>query len=102
VVDTGPGVKSLKKGDHASALHAGMPRVRVLPKPKTNLCQAIRATQAKADAPDGSSRFSLGSKPLYHYMGAFHLRELHGAPEIAVAKIRDDAPSTRFATSAAG
>src|SRR5204862_5395598 len=58
----------------------------------TNLCQAIRVTQGKGVMPDGSSRFSLGGKPLYHYMGTSTFANYTVVPEIALAKIRDDAP----------
>jgi S-(hydroxymethyl)glutathione dehydrogenase/alcohol dehydrogenase len=93
VVDTGPGVKSVKKGDHVIPLYT--PECRECEfclNPKTNLCQAIRATQGKGLMPDGTSRFSLGGKPLYHYMGCSTFANFTVVPEIAVAKIRDDAP----------
>src|SRR5437762_13710722 len=70
VVDVGPGVKSLKKGDHVIPLYT--PECRECDyclNPKTNLCQAIRATQGKGLMPDGSSRFRRGTEALYHYMG---------------------------------
>jgi S-(hydroxymethyl)glutathione dehydrogenase/alcohol dehydrogenase len=60
--------------------------------PKTNLCQAIRATQGKGLMPDGTSRFSLRSKPLFHYMGTSTFANFTVVPEIALAKIRKDAP----------
>src|ERR1700719_1652701 len=69
VVDVGPGVKSLKKGDHVIPLYTPECReCKSCTSRKTNLCTAIRATQGKGLMPDGSSRFSLNGKPLYHYM----------------------------------
>src|SRR5512140_1112830 len=70
VVDVGPGVKSVVKGDHVIPLYT--PECRQCEyclNPKTNLCQAIRATQGRGLMPDGTSRFSSGGKPLFHYMG---------------------------------
>ena len=70
VVDVGPGVTSVKKGDHVIPLYT--PECRECAyclSPKTNLCVKIRATQGKGVMPDGSSRFSLGGKPVFHYMG---------------------------------
>src|ERR1700690_1096512 len=93
VVDVGPGVTCVKKGDHVIPLY--MPECRQCKSclsRKTNLCTAIRATQGKGVMPDGSSRFSLGGKPLYHYMGCSTFANFTGLPEIAVAKIREDAP----------
>src|SRR5438132_2435656 len=82
VVDVGPGVKSVKKGDHVIPLYT--PECRQCEfclNPKTNLCQAIRATQGKGLMPDGTSRFSLGGKPLYHYMGCSTLASFTVRPE---------------------
>jgi len=93
VVDTGPGVSSVRKGDHVIALYT--PECRQCEyclNPKTNLCQAIRSTQGKGLMPDGSSRFSLHGQPLYHYMGTSTFAEYTVLPEIALAKIRPDAP----------
>ena len=93
VVETGPGVTSLKKGDHVIPLYT--PECRVCDyclNPKTNLCQAIRATQGQGLMPDGTSRFSLDGKPLYHYMGTSTFANFTVVPEIALAKIREDAP----------
>ena len=93
VVDTGPGVTTLKKGDHVIPLY--MPECRQCKSclsRKTNLCTAIRATQGKGLMPDGTSRFSLGGKPLHHYMGCSTFANFTVLPEIAVAKIREDAP----------
>jgi S-(hydroxymethyl)glutathione dehydrogenase/alcohol dehydrogenase len=93
VVDVGPGVTSLKKGDHVIPLYT--PECRQCPSclsRKTNLCTAIRATQGQGVMPDGSSRFSLGGKKLFHYMGTSTFSNFTVLPEIAVAKIREDAP----------
>jgi S-(hydroxymethyl)glutathione dehydrogenase/alcohol dehydrogenase len=93
VVDIGPGVTSVKKGDHVIPLYT--PECRQCPSclsRKTNLCTAIRATQGKGLMPDGSSRFSLGGKPVLHYMGCSTFANFTVLPEIAVAKIREDAP----------
>ncbi|MEQ9323710.1 MAG: S-(hydroxymethyl)glutathione dehydrogenase/class III alcohol dehydrogenase [Polyangiaceae bacterium] len=93
VVDVGPGVTSLKKGDHVIPLYT--PECRVCDyclSQKTNLCQAIRATQGKGLMPDGTSRFSLGGETIYHYMGTSTFASHTVLPEIAVAKIRPDAP----------
>src|SRR5499425_3030740 len=93
VVDTGPGVSSVKKGDHVIPLYT--PECRQCPSclsRKTNLCTAIRATQGKGVMPDGTSRFSLDSRPVHHYMGTSTFANYTVLPEIAVAKIREDAP----------
>src|SRR6266850_1745641 len=93
VVDIGPGVTSVQKGDHVIPLYT--PECRVCKSclsRKTNLCTAIRATQGKGVMPDGTSRFSLGAKPIHHYMGCSTFANFTVLPEIAVAKIRKDAP----------
>src|ERR1700712_973985 len=93
VVDVGPGVKSLKKGDHVIPLYT--PECRqcsYCTSGKTNLCQAIRATQGRGLMPDGTSRFSAGGKPIHHYMGTSTFSNFTVVPEIALAKIREDAP----------
>jgi S-(hydroxymethyl)glutathione dehydrogenase/alcohol dehydrogenase len=93
VVDIGKGVTSVKKGDHVIPLYT--PECRQCPSclsRKTNLCTAIRATQGQGLMPDGSSRFSLGGKPIHHYMGTSTFANYTVLPEIAVAKIREDAP----------
>ena len=93
VVDVGPGVKTLKKGDHVIPLYT--PECRECDyclSQKTNLCQKIRTTQGKGLMPDGSSRFSLGGKPILHYMGCSTFANYTVLPEIALAKIREDAP----------
>ena len=93
VVDVGPGVTSVKKGDHVIPLYTPECRqCKSCLSRKTNLCTAIRATQGKGVMPDGSSRFSLNGKPLYHYMGCSTFANFTVLPEIAVAKIREDAP----------
>jgi len=93
VVEVGPGVKSLRVGDHVIPLYT--PECRECEyclNPKTNLCQAIRTTQGKGLMPDGTSRFSMGGKPLFHYMGCSTFANYTVLPEIALAKIRPDAP----------
>src|SRR5215468_7857342 len=89
VVDVGPNVKSLKKGDHVIPLYTPECReCKSCTSHKTNLCTAIRATQGKGVMPDGASRFSWHGKPLYHYMGCSTFANYTVLPEIAVAKIR--------------
>jgi S-(hydroxymethyl)glutathione dehydrogenase/alcohol dehydrogenase len=93
VVEVGAGVTSLQAGDHVIPLYT--PECRQCPSclsRKTNLCTAIRATQGKGLMPDGSSRFSLQGKALHHYMGCSTFANFTVLPEIAVAKIRPDAP----------
>src|SRR5690606_25627816 len=93
VVDVGPGVTTLKKGDHVIPLYT--PECRQCEyclSEKTNLCQAIRVTQGQGVMPDGTSRFSLGGKKVFHYMGTSTFSNYTVLPEIAVAKIREDAP----------
>ena len=93
VVDVGPGVKSLKKGDHVIPLYT--PECRqcdYCTSGKTNLCQAIRTTQGQGLMPDGTSRFSIGDDKIHHYMGTSTFSNFTVLPEIAVAKIREDAP----------
>jgi S-(hydroxymethyl)glutathione dehydrogenase/alcohol dehydrogenase len=93
VVDTGPGVVSLKKGDHVIPLYTPECRqCKSCLSRKTNLCTAIRATQGKGLMPDGTSRFSLKGKPLHHYMGCSTFANYTVLPEIALARIRADAP----------
>jgi len=93
VVEVGPGVASLKKGDHVIPLYTPECRqCKSCLSGKTNLCTAIRATQGKGLMPDGSSRFSLGGKQVYHYMGCSTFANYTVLPEIALAKIREDAP----------
>ncbi len=93
VVETGPEVTSLKKGDHGIPLYT--PECRQCEyclNPKTNLCQAIRGTQGQGLMPDGSSRFSLNGNPVLHYMGTSTFANYTVVPEIALAKVRQDAP----------
>ena len=93
VVDVGPGVSSLRRDDHVIPLYTPECRqCKFCLSRKTNLCQAIRATQGKGLMPDGSSRFSLGGQPLFHYMGTSTFSNYIVVPEIALAKIRPDAP----------
>ncbi len=93
VVEVGEGVTSLKPGDHVIPLYT--PECRQCEyclSRKTNLCQAIRATQGRGVMPDGSSRFSIDGTMLHHYMGTSTFANYTVLPEIAVAKIREDAP----------
>src|SRR6187401_592175 len=93
VLEVGKGVTSLKPGDHVIPLYT--PECRQCEyclNPKTNLCQAIRATQGQGLMPDGSSRFSLNGDKLFHYMGCSTFANHTVLPEIALAKIREDAP----------
>lgn len=93
VVDVGPGVTSLKKGDHVIPLYTPECRqCKSCLSRKTNLCTAIRATQGKGLMPDGTSRFTVGGKPVHHYMGTSTFSNHIVVPEIALAKIREDAP----------
>ncbi|SEF40162.1 S-(hydroxymethyl)glutathione dehydrogenase/class III alcohol dehydrogenase [Nitrosomonas ureae] len=93
VVDIGPNVKSLRKGDHVIPLYTPECReCKFCLSQKTNLCQAIRSTQGKGLMPDSTSRFSLDGKPLFHYMGTSTFSNYTVVPEIALAKIREDAP----------
>jgi S-(hydroxymethyl)glutathione dehydrogenase/alcohol dehydrogenase len=93
VVDVGPGVSTLRKGDHVIPLYTPECRqCKSCLSRKTNLCTAIRATQGKGVMPDGTSRFSLNGKPVFHYMGCSTFANFTVLPEIALAKIREDAP----------
>jgi S-(hydroxymethyl)glutathione dehydrogenase / alcohol dehydrogenase len=93
VVDVGPGVTSVKKGDHVIPLYTPECRqCKSCLSRKTNLCTAIRATQGKGVMPDGTSRFHLGKDMIYHYMGCSTFSNFTVLPEIAVARIREDAP----------
>ena len=93
VLETGRGVTTVKPGDHVIPLYTPECRqCKFCLSRKTNLCQAIRSTQGKGLMPDGTSRFSLGGKPLLHYMGTSTFANHTVLPEIAVAKIRNDAP----------
>jgi len=93
VVECGPGVNSLRAGDHVIPLYTPECRqCKFCLSRKTNLCQAIRSTQGKGLMPDGTSRFSLDGKPIFHYMGTSTFSNYIVVPEIALAKIRNDAP----------
>lgn len=93
VREVGAGVKSIKVGDHVIPLYTPECReCKFCLHPKTNLCQAIRTTQGQGLMPDGSSRFSLDGAPILHYMGCSTFSNFTVLPEIAVAKIREDAP----------
>ena len=93
VVDVGKNVRSLKKGDHVIPLY--VPECRQCKSclsGKTNLCTAIRETQGQGVMPDGSSRFSIGGDKIFHYMGTSTFANHTVVPEIALAKVREDAP----------
>jgi S-(hydroxymethyl)glutathione dehydrogenase/alcohol dehydrogenase len=93
VVDVGPGVKNLKPGDHVIPLYTAECReCDFCLNPKTNLCQAVRATQGQGVMPDGTSRFSFEGKPILHYMGCSTFSNYTVLPEISLAKVREDAP----------
>ena len=93
VIEVGAGVTSVKPGDHVIPLYT--PECRQCDyclSGKTNLCQAIRETQGRGVMPDGTSRFSIGKDPVHHYMGTSTFSNHTVLPEIAVAKVREDAP----------
>ncbi len=93
VVDVGPGVASVAKGDHVIPLYTPECRsCKSCLSRKTNLCTAIRATQGKGVMPDGTSRFSIGRTKIHHYMGCSTFANHTVLPEIALAKVRPDAP----------
>jgi S-(hydroxymethyl)glutathione dehydrogenase/alcohol dehydrogenase len=93
VIEVGPGVTTLKKGDHVIPLYTPECRqCKSCLSRKTNLCTAIRATQGKGVMPDGTSRFSISGKKIHHYMGCSTFSNFTVLPEIALAKIREDAP----------
>jgi S-(hydroxymethyl)glutathione dehydrogenase/alcohol dehydrogenase len=93
VVDVGPGVTSVRKGDHVIPLYTPECRqCKSCLSRKTNLCTAIRATQGQGVMPDGTSRFSIGGEKIHHYMGCSTFSNFTVLPEIALAKIRQDAP----------
>lgn len=93
VREIGPGVTSLRVGDHVIPLYTPECRqCKFCLSGKTNLCGAIRETQGRGLMPDGSSRFSIGGEPLHHYMGTSTFANFTVLPEIALAKIRPDAP----------
>lgn len=93
VVEVGPEVKGLKAGDHVIPLYVPECRqCKFCLTDKTNLCQAIRSTQGKGVMPDGTSRFSSQGRMIHHYMGTSTFSTFTVLPEIALAKIREDAP----------
>ena len=93
VVEVGTGVTTLKKGDHVIPLYTPECRqCKSCLSRKTNLCTAIRTTQGKGVMPDGTSRFSIGGRPVHHYMGCSTFANYTVLPEIALAKVREDAP----------
>ena len=93
VVEVGRGVETLKKGDHVIPLYTPeCGKCEYCLSGKTNLCQAIRETQGQGLMPDGTSRFSIGKDKLFHYMGTSTFANYTVVPEIALAKIREDAP----------
>ncbi|HTC84599.1 MAG TPA: S-(hydroxymethyl)glutathione dehydrogenase/class III alcohol dehydrogenase [Rhizomicrobium sp.] len=93
VMEVGAGVTSLKKGDHVIPLYTPECRqCKSCTSHKTNLCTAIRSTQGQGVMPDGTSRFSIGGKKIHHYMGCSTFSNHTVLPEIALAKIRADAP----------
>ncbi|MYE81947.1 MAG: alcohol dehydrogenase catalytic domain-containing protein, partial [Gammaproteobacteria bacterium] len=93
VVEVGEGVTSLAVGDHVIPLYTPECRqCKFCLSGKTNLCGAIRETQGQGLMPDGSSRFSLNGETIFHYMGTSTFSNYTVLPEIAVAKIREDAP----------
>lgn len=93
VVDVGPGVTTLKKGDHVIPLYTPECRqCKTCLSQRSNLCTAIRATQGKGVMPDGTSRFSCDGDPVLHYMGCSTFSNYTVLPEIALAKVREDAP----------
>jgi S-(hydroxymethyl)glutathione dehydrogenase/alcohol dehydrogenase len=93
VAEIGPGVTSLKPGDHVIPLYTPECRnCKSCLSRKTNLCTAIRATQGKGVMPDGTSRFSCDGAPVMHYMGCSTFANYTVLPEIALAKVREDAP----------
>jgi S-(hydroxymethyl)glutathione dehydrogenase/alcohol dehydrogenase len=103
IEEVGAGVSSLKPGDHVIPLYVPECRnCKYCLSGKTNLCITLRATQGKGVMPDGTSRISSGGKSLYHYMGTSTFAERTVLPEIAVAKIREDAPLDKVCLLACG
>jgi S-(hydroxymethyl)glutathione dehydrogenase/alcohol dehydrogenase len=93
VEEVGPGVTSLKAGDHVIPLYTAECReCKFCLSGKTNLCQAVRATQGKGLMPDGTSRFSMNGETVFHYMGTSTFSEYTVVPEISLAKIAKEAP----------
>jgi len=103
VEEVGSGVTSVKPGDHVIPLYTPeCGECEYCRSGKTNLCQAIRATQGRGVMPDGTSRFSLNGKPIYHYMGTSTFSEYTVLPEIAVARINPEAPLDKVCLLACG
>ena len=103
VLEVGAGVTTLKPGDHVIPLYTPECRqCKFCLSRKTNLCQQIRATQGRGLMPDGSSRFSIGGKPILHYMGTSTFANHTVVPEIALARIRSDAPFDKVCTIGCG
>lgn len=103
VREVGRGVRSVAPGDHVIPLYT--PECRACEyclSRRTNLCQAIRETQGRGVMPDGTSRFSAGGQPIHHYMGTSTFSNFTVLPEIAVAKIRPDAPFDKVCTIGCG
>ncbi|HEX6131951.1 MAG TPA: alcohol dehydrogenase catalytic domain-containing protein, partial [Actinomycetota bacterium] len=93
VREVGAGVRSVAPGDHVIPLYTPECReCKTCRSGRSNLCTAIRATQGRGVMPDGTSRFALGGRPIHHYMGTSTFSNFTVLPEIAVAKIREDAP----------
>src|SRR3954467_6058363 len=93
VVEVGPGVTSVKPDDHVIPLYTPECRqCKSCLSRKTNLCTAIRGTQGQGVMPDGTSRFSIGNEKIHHYMGCSTFSNYTVLPEIALAKVREDAP----------
>lgn len=93
VVEVGEGVTSLKPGDHVIPLYtAECGECKFCKSGKTNLCQAVRATQGKGLMPDGTTRFSYNGQPIYHYMGTSTFSEYTVCAEISLAKVNPQAP----------
>ncbi len=102
VREVGAGVTSVKPGDHVIPLYTPECRnCKSCLSQRTNLCTAIRSTQGQGVMPDGTSRFRCDEATVFHYMGCSTFSNFTVLPEIAVAKVREDAPSTRSAISAA-
>ncbi len=102
VVDVGPGVTSVKKGDHVIPLYTPECRfLPVLPQPQDQSLHAIRATQGQGVMPDGTSRFSIGKDKIHHYMGCSTFANYTVLPENRGRQGARGRPSTRSATSAA-
>lgn len=93
VLEVGSGVKSVKPGDHVIPLYTAECReCKFCKSGKTNLCSSVRATQGQGLMPDGSSRFSLNGKPIYHYMGTSTFAEHTVVAEVSVAVVNKQAP----------